>query len=307
MEGKRIGVDLGGTVIKMGVVEAGRVVEEAAFDTPLSEGYETVLDKIAEGAGALLAHCPEVKCIGMGVPGLIDSRKGIVCYSNNFGWKNVPFAEDMEKRLSVVQDTSTEQKTPVRVRIANDAQCAALGEALYGAGRGYGRMAMFTIGTGVGGGFVRDGKLESERYGSMAYIFGHEVVEGNGRLCNCGRQGCLEAYASAEAVKKRSTGLYETPQSAKEIFEKVREGDAGATHIVEEFLTYLAMGAVNISNILRPEVIVIGGGVSASADLILPRLTEELKKGGYGYEYAPVAVVQAALQNQAGIVGAAYL
>ena len=139
------------------------------------------------------------------------------------------------------------------------------------------------------------------------YIFGHEVVEGNGRLCNCGRQGCLEAYASAEAVKKRSTGLYETPQSAKEIFEKVREGDAGATHIVEEFLTYLAMGAVNISNILRPEVIVIGGGVSASADLILPRLTEELKKGVYGYEYAPVAVVQAALQNQAGIVGAAYL
>lgn len=295
MDGKRIGVDLGGTVIKMGIVEDGRVVEEAAFDTPLSEGYEAVLDKIAEGAEALLARCPEVSCVGMGVPGLIDGRKGIVCYSNNFGWQNVPFVQDMQKRLSV------------SLKIANDAQCAALGEALYGAGKGYGRMAMFTVGTGVGGGFVRDGKLESERYGSMAYIFGHEVVEGNGRLCNCGRQGCLEAYASAEAVKRRSAGLYETPQTAKEIFEKMREGDAGAMHIVEEFLTYLATGAVNISNILRPEVIVIGGGVSASADLILPRLAEELKKGVYGYEYAPVTVVQAALQNQAGIVGAAYL
>ena len=301
MDEKRIGVDLGGTVIKMGIVEAGRVLEEAAFDTPVSEGYEAVLDKIAEGAGRLLVRCPEVKCIGMGVPGLIDSRKGTVCYSNNFGWQNVPFVENMEQKLSM------ELKTPVRVRIANDAQCAALGEALYGAGRGYDRMAMFTIGTGVGGGFVRDGKLENDRYGSMAYIFGHEVVEGRGRMCNCGRQGCLEAYASAEAVKKRSITLYDTPQSAKEIFEKAREGEAGAQHLVDELLDYLSMGAVNISNILRPEVIVIGGGVSASADLILPRLQEELEKGVYGYEYAPVAAVYAELKNQAGTVGAAYL
>lgn len=307
MDEKRIGVDLGGTAVKMGIVEAGRVIEAAEFDTPVSEGYEAVLDKIAEGVGRLLAHCSEVKCIGMGVPGLIDSRKGIVCYSNNFGWQNVPFAEDMEKKLSMGQDRPTEQKKPVRVKIANDAQCAALGEALYGAGRGYDRMAMFTIGTGVGGGFVRNGKLEDDKYGSMAYIFGHETVEGKGRLCSCGRQGCLEAYASAEAVKKRSVSLYETPQSAKEIFEKAREGDAGAQCLVDELLEYLSMGAVNISNILRPEVIVIGGGVSASADLMLPRLHEELEKGVYGYEYAPVAVVRAELKNQAGTVGAAYL
>lgn len=295
MTDKRIGVDLGGTVIKMGIVEDGRVTAEEAFDTPVSEGYEAVLDKIAEGAGSLLARCPEVDCIGMGVPGLIDSRKGLVCCSNNFGWQNMSFVRDMQERISVT------------VKIANDAHCAALGEALYGAGRGYGRMAMFTIGTGVGGGFVCEGKLETGRYGSMAYIFGHHTVETNGRICNCGRQGCLETYASAQAVKRRSAGLYETPGSAKEIFDKMREGDPGAEHIVEEFLAYLAVGAVNISNILRPEVIVIGGGVSASADLILPRLQKELEKGVYGYEYAPVAVVQAALQNQAGIVGAANL
>lgn len=295
MEGKRIGVDLGGTVIKMGIVEAGKVLEEKAFDTPVSEGYEAVLDRIAEGVRPLMARCPETDCVGMGVPGLIDSQKGIVCYSNNFGWHNMPFVQDMQERLSVA------------VKIANDAQCAALGEALYGAGRGYDRMAMFTIGTGVGGGFVRSGRLESERYGSMAYIFGHEAVEGNGRLCSCGRQGCLETYASAEAIKRRSKGFYETPQSAKDIFGKMREGDAGAAHIVEEFLAYLAMGAVNISNILRPEVIVIGGGVSGSADLILPRLRAELEKSVYGYEYAPVAVEQAVLQNRAGMVGAANL
>lgn len=295
MSEKRIGVDLGGTAVKMGIVEEGRVMEERIFDTPAAEGYEAVLDIIAEGVRTLLALCPGTDRVGMGVPGLIDCGEGLVCYSNNLGWQDMPFAQDMQKRLSVT------------VRIANDAQCAALGEARCGAGRGYGRVAMFTIGTGVGGGFVCDGKLESGRYGSMAYIFGHEAVEGNGRLCNCGRQGCLEAYASAEAIKRRSAGFYETPQSAREIFEKMREGDAGAAHIVEEFLSYLAAGAVNISNILRPEIIVIGGGVSASADLIVPRLQAELEKGVYGYPYAPVAVAKAALQNRAGIVGAAYL
>ncbi|MBO5283867.1 MAG: ROK family protein [Lachnospiraceae bacterium] len=300
MGGKKIGVDLGGTVIKMGIVEEGSVSEEMVFDTPVSEGYGAVLDCIAEGLGKLLAHCPEADCIGMGVPGLIDSRQGTVCYSNNLGWENVSFVQDMEKKLSMEQRA-------VKVKIANDAQCAALGEALYGAGRGYGRMAMFTIGTGVGGGFIRDGKPESDRYGSMAYIFGHEALESKGRMCNCGRQGCLEAYASAEAVKKRSVSLYETPQSAKEIFEKAREGDVRAQCLVEELLEYLSRGAVNISNILRPEVIVIGGGVSASADLILPRLQEELKKGVYGYAYAPVTAVCAELKNQAGTVGAAYL
>ncbi|MED9904369.1 MAG: ROK family protein [Lachnospiraceae bacterium] len=292
---KRIGVDLGGTRTKIGVVEDGKILEEIVVDTPVSEGYAAVLQKIAEGAGMLLRHYPEITKAGMGVPGLIDTKEGIVCYSNNFGWENVPFVADMQKYL------------PLKIKIANDAQCAALGEALYGAGKEYGRVALFTLGTGVGGGFVKDGRIETDRYGSMAYIFGHAVVDARGRFCNCGRQGCLEAYASAGAVARMSEGLFEKDQSAKDIFTAAKKNDTRACHIVEEFLQYISIGAVNIANILRPEIIVIGGGVSASADMILPRIEAELKKGVYGYAYAPVKTACAGLQNQAGMVGAANL
>lgn len=292
---KRIGVDLGGTRTKIGVVEDGKVLEDIMVNTPVSEGYTAVLQKITEGADTLLKRYPEITKAGMGVPGLLDTKKGVVCYSNNFRWENVPFVEDMQKCL------------PLKIKIANDAQCAALGEALYGAGKGYGRVALFTLGTGVGGGFVKDGHIETDRYGSMAYIFGHAVVDARGRFCNCGRQGCLEAYASAGAVARMSEGLYEKNQSAKDIFKAAKKDDPRASRIVEEFLQYLSVGAVNIANILRPEVIVIGGGMSASADMILPRVEAELKKGVYGYDYAPVKAVCARLLNQAGMVGAANL
>lgn len=131
------------------------------------------------------------------LPGIIDAGRGIVRYSNNFGWQDAALAEDIRRRLGL------------SVRMANDAQCAALGEALYGAGRGVARMAMLTIGTGVGGGFVRDGRLETDGYGSMAYIFGHAVIAHQGRECNCGRRGCLEAYASATAIGVRGRRLWE--------------------------------------------------------------------------------------------------
>lgn len=291
----RIGVDLGGTRIKMGIVQDGRVLEEAAADTPAAAGYEAVLDKIAEGVHSLLQKYPQITRAGMGVPGLIDADKGIVCYSNNFGWENVPFIQGIKERL------------PLEVRIANDAQCAALGEALYGAGKGYGRVALFTLGTGVGGGFVKDGQIETDRYGAMAYIFGHGVVDARGRFCNCGRQGCLEAYASAGAVARRCEGLYEEEQSAADIFHAARAGEAWACRIVDEFVRYLGIGAVNIANILRPELLIFGGGVSASADMILPGVEKALKKGVYGYACAPVKTACAELSNRAGMTGAAAL
>lgn len=297
----RIGVDLGGTQIKTGIVEEGTLIEEIILDTPLLVGYEAVLDKIEEGIVPFLKRYPKTQKIGMGVPGLIDTAQGIVCYSNNFGWENVSFVKDMQERLS------RNVQHNIEVIIANDAQCAALGEALYGAGAGYDRVAMFTIGTGVGGGFVKNGQLETDRYGAMAYIFGHMTIDRKGRMCNCGRQGCLEAHASATALAGRGQGLYEKAPSAKRIFEGARKKEHRAGCIVEEFMDYLSIGTVNIANILRPGVIVIGGGVSASSDMILPKLEQELKKGVYGYSYAPVKVVCAKLENKAGIVGAASL
>lgn len=292
---KTLGIDLGGTQIKLGIVEEGKVLRLKVCDTCVQEGYEAVVARIAGEADSLLRAYPDTEDIGMGVPGIIDCEAGVVCYSNNFDWNLKPVCKDLQERLGR------------RVRIANDAQCAALGEARYGAGRGVSRMAMVTLGTGVGGGYVKDGRLETDRYGAMAYIFGHAVLDLKGRLCNCGRQGCLEAYASASALERKSAGLYAEEKTAKELFELAREGDTGACKIIEEYLTVLSAGIVNIANMIRPERIVIGGGVSASGDILLPAINRELEQGVYGYEYAPVHAVCAELGNQAGVVGAAGL
>lgn len=289
-----LGIDLGGTQIKYGLVRDGAVLAAGACDTHLEEGYRAVVDRMAEQAGRLLSKTG-VEFVGVASPGLVDTQQGVVRYSNNFGWKEAPLAQDLAARLGLP------------VRIANDAQCAALGEALYGAGRGVSRMAMVTIGTGVGGGFVRDGQIETDGYGSMAYIFGHSVIEYDGKLCSCGRRGCMETYASATAIARRGKQAFETEKSVREIFELASSGDRMAQEVLREFLEYLTAGVVNIANILRPQLIVLGGGVSAAGAQILPAVSRGLEKGVYGYVYAPVRAVCACLENQAGLVGAASL
>ena len=289
-----LGIDLGGTQMKCGLVEDGKVLRFGVCDTCVKEGYAAVTERMAKLAEHVLEG-DKAMYVGIASPGIIDTRRGIVRYSNNFDWHDAALGQDMSKRLGLP------------VGIANDAQCAALGEALYGAGKGIARMAMVTIGTGVGGGFVRDGRLETDSYGSMAYIFGHAVVAHGGRACNCGRKGCLEAYASATAMAAQGRLFWEEEKSVKEIFRAAGAGDEKAQRIIEEFLEYLTEGAVNIANILRPRIIVVGGGVSASADRILPAVNRGLQEGVYGYAYAPVRAVRACLGNQAGIVGAASL
>ncbi|MDF2540125.1 MAG: mannose-6-phosphate isomerase [Herbinix sp.] len=291
---KALGIDLGGTQIKFGVVESGEILHECSIDTCVKAGYKAVIEQITAQSTELLQIYPDIGNIGLGSPGIIDITEGIVRYSNNFGWRDVPICHDIEQVLQR------------KVRIANDAQCAALGEALYGAGRNTNRMAMFTIGTGVGGGFVKDGKLETDSYGSIAYIFGHSVISYKGEECNCERLGCLEAYASAGAIERNGKKILNIA-SAREIFEAARNKDIQAQKLVDEFLEYLSVGIVNIANILRPRIIVIGGGVSGSGDLILPKINMELQKGVYGYTYAPVQAVCAQMGNHAGIIGAANL
>lgn len=290
---KILGIDLGGTQIKYGIVENGSVLESAKCDTPSGGSYSETLDKIIEISRNMLKSHQDIGHIGLAAPGIIDTSAGIIRYSNNLGWHEIPICADIQQAIGK------------KVKIANDAQCATLGEALYGAGKGYSRVAMFTIGTGVGGGFIRDGKLETDSYGSMAYIFGHSIIEFDGKLCNCGRRGCLETYASASAIAKRWARTDQDGITVKEIFELARTGDTLANEIVREFLEYLSAGAVNIANILRPHVIIIGGGVSASADLIVPVVNKAMQMNVYGFAFAQVKVVQAELGNIAGIVGAA--
>ena len=292
---KTLGIDLGGTQIKLGVVENGGLLHESECATPEQRSYDTVLQTLAEEANKLLSRYPEIRHVGLGSPGLVDAGAGMILYSNNFGWHNVPLGCDLSAVLG----------RPVRM--ANDAHCAALGEALHGAGKGVKRMAMVTIGTGLGGGFVKNGVLEEDAYGSLAYIFGHISVEQDGRLCNCGRRGCLECYASAGAIAQKSKRIAHAAESVREVFEAAKRQDAVALSIVGEFMEYLASGVVSIANMLRPHIVVIGGGVAGSCDMILPYLNEELQNGVYGYQYAPVRAVCAELGNRAGVVGAASL
>lgn len=168
-----IGIDLGGTQIKCGLVEDGRVLHACSCDTRKEEGYDAVVARMAALAGQFLPRAA-VQAVGVATPGLIDVAGGVVSYSNNFGWENRPLARDLGARLGLP------------VQLANDAQCAALGEARHGAGQGCARMAMVTIGTGVGGGFVRNGRIETDGYGSLAYIFGHAVIERNGAPATAG-------------------------------------------------------------------------------------------------------------------------
>ena len=288
-----LGIDLGGTQSKLGIVEHGTVTDTFVCDTPVEAGYEAVVQSLAKGAQTLLRLGGDVKLVGLASPGLVEN--GVVRFSNNFGWHDRPLAADLQAAL----------KLPVKM--ANDAQCAALGEALHGAGRGFSRVAMLTVGTGVGGGFIRDGQVETAGYGAFAYIFGHMAAEHNGKQCNCGRRGCLECYASATAVALAGSRMLKRDATAREIFDAARAGNASACEIVAQMADYLAQGAVNIANVLRPHLIVIGGGVSGSCDLLLPQINAALCRDVYAYAYAPVKAVCAMLGNRAGLVGAACL
>lgn len=291
---KILGIDIGGTQIKYGVVEASAVLECFQCDTPQGD-YSLVLAKIIEITSDVLCQYADIDHIGVAVPGIVDIKNGVVRYANNLNWHNVRIGDD----LSIA--------TGKEVRVANDAHCATLGEALYGAGKECARVAMFTIGTGIGGGFVKDGKLETDLYGAMAYIFGHATIEFEGEPCNCGRAGCLEVYTSATAISKRIQASNRSNLSVKELFVAARNGDEFAVDVIDDFINKFSVGVANIANILRPHVVVIGGGVADSADLILPKVQDVLEREVYGYTFAPVKVAKAELGNTAGIIGAASL
>lgn len=189
---KSLGIDLGGTSAKLGVVEDGIILASASVVTRADSDYEGIVRDLTETAKKLVAG-HRIRKIGIGSPGLVDSVTGKVCFSNNIRWSDAPLRDDIGRNLGVP------------ALIANDAKCAALGEALYGVGKGCKRVAMLTLGTGVGGCFVVDGRLESGSvHADAAGIFGHMTLHPDGRPCNCGRKGCLEAYCSATAIAKRA-------------------------------------------------------------------------------------------------------
>lgn len=289
-----IGIDVGGTGIKIGAVEEDRILDRACIPTRRDGDYNKILCDIV-GVADGFAKRYRAEFVGISCCGLINSASGTVGYSNNVGWRDAPLVRDLSEQLRLP------------AAIANDAKCAALGEALYGAGKGCSRVLMLTLGTGVGGGFVRNRRLETgDLYADAADIFGHITLEKDGRPCTCGRRGCFEAYCSATALKKRAAELYGAEWDAKEIFARAESGDARGKALVTEFSAFLAAGTISLANVVRPQVIVFGGGVSSSFSLFAEKVQTAVEREVYGYAYAPVTVCAAKLSD-AGIIGAAAL
>ena len=308
-----IGIDIGGTSIKgAAIYDDGRMLD--VFSLPVVKGepgVETIKKLIDLVAGYISYQGigDEIVGIGIGIPGLLDVKKGIIVMSNNLNWEDIPIADMFKKRL------------PYPVRIANDANVAAFGEAMFGAGKGVPYVIMLTLGTGVGGGIVLDGELYEGNNGQGAEL-GHTVVQYGGRQCTCQRKGCLETYASATAIiADTKAAMAEHPESlmhkvAEEFgkvdgrvaFKAARQGDLVALGVVEQYIYYLCEGLLNYCNIFRPNIIILSGGIANEGDYLFDKINAYLPKERYGYPRSPaVKVVPAKLGYDSGKIGAAAL
>lgn len=307
-----VGIDLGGTFIKGGIVDdLGRLLVSDKIPTESQKGDLAVAENIATLAKSLLTSLnltPSDACgIGIGVPGMVDAQAGKVVYSNNLGWKDFSISE-------AVQDM-----TGLPVRIANDANVAALGETKFGCGRQYSDTVMLTLGTGVGGGIVVGGKLVEGNRSAGAEL-GHAVICMGGELCTCGRRGCLEAYASATALIRDTKRAMQANPTSKmwEIGSldavdgatafRYSDCDPIAASVVDAYVCALACGIINYANELRPEAIILGGGVCAEGERLTKPLQALVDEEIFAGEDGPrVPVLTAELGNRAGILGAAAL
>ncbi|MFT5874811.1 MAG: glucokinase [Clostridium sp.] len=310
----RIGIDLGGTNIVVGIVtNEGQIIIKKSIPTVASRGEILIIEDMVNLIHNTLeasGYCMEdIDMIGIGVPGVIDYNSGIIKKCVNLGWENV----DINKILK--------EKTGKKVLIDNDANAAAGGEYLFGIMKNNLNSVFITLGTGVGGGIILNGKLHRGKNGSAAEI-GHMVVGENFYNCACGNNGCFETFASATAIIKYAKKLInENDQDtlilqkintsdeidAKIIFDCAKQGDKLAILVVERFVKYFAIGICNIMNILDVEMIGIGGGVSAAGGFFMELLKSDIKKHQL-FKDAPVCNIKiAALGNDAGIIGAAML
>ncbi|MFZ3172139.1 MAG: ROK family protein [Carboxydocellales bacterium] len=304
-----IGIDLGGTFIKAALFDLqGNLLTKAKLPTQAEDSPKAIVERIAIMARSLLEEAdltvPELLGLGIGVPGNHDFATGTVLHSPNLNWHNVPVKAMLESLL------------PTRIFLDNDANAAALGELWQGAGQGVRHMVMITVGTGIGGGLILNGSVYRGASGSAGEI-GHTILMEGGPRCNCGVKGHLEALTSAPwMVRRLRVALAQGEQSsladlvdleAHDIFQAAQAGDPLARQVVADTAKYLGMGLANLVNILNPELIIIGGGVSAAGSLLLDPVREHIQQLALEVPAAKVRVVIAKLGNDAGCYGAAAL
>lgn len=307
-----VGIDLGGTTIKGGIVtEDGKIIQTKSVPTlPNREGDEIVksiamltLELIKEGN----INIDEIKSVGIGAPGLIDSNNKKIVTSSNINFLNTNVEKEMKKYIDLP------------IYLENDANCATIAEFVCGSMKGYKNAIMFTVGTGVGGGIILDGKVAKGSYLGEGEI-GHIIIDyTGGDYCGCGQKGCLETFCSANSIIKYVKSILKDNKSkildfadsfedinAKNVFDAYDLGDEIAIKAIERFNTYFAIGIVNIVNVFRPDVICIGGGASARGDKLVKPIEEIAKKMIYGNGFE-TKIVPAILGNDAGIIGAAMI
>ena len=306
-----IGIDVGGTNLKAGLVnEAGQIV--AAERTPLDfKTVEQFAETLADLALAVMktggVQACDVEYVGVGIPGAV--KGGDILYTCNIPLRDVPLSDLFRRKLALP------------LLLENDANCAAVGEWLCGAGQGVSDFAVITLGTGVGGGFVLNGKLYSG--GGMVGEVGHMVIEKGGVPCNCGRRGCWEAYSSATGLIRMTREAMEAhPESllhqvaaenggveGRTAFQAAEAGDETALGVCKTFVEYLAAGVTNLVNILQPEILAVGGGVAGAPEhLLMEPLRRIVEAECYPRHTGKLPrILRAELGNDAGIIGAALL
>ncbi len=312
-----IGVDLGGTNIAVGLLDENfKIIAKEKCPTKTERDISEIMDDMGALCKALMDKNDltpdDISYIGIATPGSVEPPKGMVVYSNNVKMENYPISAELSTRTGVK-----------KVLVENDANAAALGEAIMGAGKGSDNVIMITLGTGVGGGIVINRKLYSG-FNFAGGELGHIVIETNGRTCSCGRKGCWEAYSSATGLKNitkdkllstKDTIMWEMIEnnleniSGRTAFDAAKKGDKAGKEVVDEYIYYLACGIANMVNIFQPNVLCIGGGVCGEGDYLLKPLIELERSQEYGHSMRQnfTEIKIAELGNDAGIIGAGLL
>ncbi|TCT15370.1 glucokinase /transcriptional regulator [Natranaerovirga pectinivora] len=309
-----IGIDLGGTNIAIAITKEGKILIKKSIPTFNKRDYKDIVKDMGDTSLALINEVglskDEIQSVGIGSTGLCDSNSGTIIYSSNLNFNNAPIREAFQKYLNVP------------VYIENDANVAAFGEYHYGAGKKYKDLVAITLGTGVGGGIILDGRLITGSFNGGGEI-GHMVIEAKGEQCSCGRKGCWEAYSSATAlIRDTKKAALQFPHSminklvendlnkinGKTPFDAAELGDEIGKKVIKQYIEYLSIGMANIINIFQPEVIVISGGISNQRDKLIEPLKERISKKIYGgIKYFKTDIRVAELGDEAGVLGASIL
>ena len=294
----RIGIDIRGHKTRIGLVDVQyQLLDSVSLDTRADCPAEEFLSEIADRSMALLEKhdipVDQVIGIGVGVPGTVDRKNGIVRYSNNMGWSQVNVAQAISRKI------------PVPVLIANDADCAALGESVAGAGRDYQDLVMLRVGTGLGVGVLLGGEIFGGR-GFGGSELGHMVIVDGGEKCTCGRRGCLEAYASVGGLKREAMKAVSIDMEPRMIYDQAKAGDQVLRRVVDTYIHRLGVGVVNVVNSFRPEMVIIGGELPEDPETVLGPIREMVRSECFGREAGDIPILSwAGLGSNAGIIGAA--